>query len=457
MTINGRWPEYNDITSSRIGLAGLTWLMESCLAYEPSLRHPCSNIAEQLRSTSFQLFLGIIALPCPQSVRHVCLVPTIMELWVAVDDKAGTQVFVYELRNWCLKKSFPIVVSKDGPSVCLQANCMHVNATDVLIGLRGDQDIVAIYDAESYKLKTKITLEEPVFSLSSNDFYIYLGMSSGICLVANRTKPILSIELSHSEPVKCITTVGNEYIWFAAGKCLQIFHAEGNEKTPVYELNAVRFNASSAPFSQTVLSESDIWCISKGDSIVTAWNISTRQKSLEIDCKTFLSPECDSIESAVICVLPVLNTVWIGMGGGKLLIVDADSGELITSFKLFHDHVRTLTLVPGPGPCGTEKYYVVVSGRNVVETALSAEARGKHVCRLNSDVIKTAPGVQITPVKSVHKRGRSLRSPFGWAKAPVSDSTNSDVSDAVVNGPLGGVLVFFEALPAEVLRRTESK
>ena len=60
MVATGRRPEYDDVIPARIGLAGLTWLMDSCLAYEPNSRHSSSTVAEQLRSTSFQLFLGNI-------------------------------------------------------------------------------------------------------------------------------------------------------------------------------------------------------------------------------------------------------------------------------------------------------------------------------------------------------------------------------------------------------------
>jgi WD40 repeat protein len=407
--------------------------------------------------------MGLVALPCQQSVRHVCLVEATKELWVAVDDKAKSVLFVYELKGWCLKRQITINrLGYDEPVLCLQVNCMHVTATDVLIGLRGDRDVVAIYDVESYKLNAKITLEEPVFSLSSNDTYIFLGMSSGVCVVTSRTKTVLSIEISHSEPVTCVTAVGDKYLWLTAGKCIQIFQTEGDEKNPTFELNSVRFSASSAPFSQVLLHESDVWCISKGDSIVTAWDVAERQKTIEIDCKSYFpSFECDLLETAVTCVLPVLDTVWLGTGGGKLLIFDVTHdktpSELITSLKLFDDHVRTLTLIPGPGPCGTERWYVAVSGRKIQEFALSRENRGKHVCRLNNDVIKPAPDMKTTPVKNPDRGGRSSRSPFGRSKIVQPEATKSDVQDAALDHARGSVLVFLEALPAEVLRRMELK
>ena len=182
------------------------------------------------------------------------------------------------------------------------------------------------------------------------------------------------------------------------------------------------------------------------------------KKTIEIDCKSFLpSSEYDLLETAVTCVLPVLDTVWIGTGGGKLLIVDITSGEVITSLKLFDDHVRTLTLIPGPGPCGTEKCYVAVSGRKIQEFALSREKHGKHVCRLNNDVIKPAPEMKTTPARNADRRSRTSRSPFGRSRIAQSEASKSDVEDAGLDYARGSVLVFFEALPAEVLRRTESK
>ena len=454
----GGRPEYDDVIRARMGFAGLTWVMNSCHAFEPNSRHNSKTIAEQLQSTSFQLFMGLIAVPSKLSVRQVCLVQATMELWVAVDDRAGSVVFIYDLKNWCLKKKFTINRLDGSVPLCLHVRCMHVTKTEVLIGLRGDRNVVAMYDTESYNLKAKISLDEPVFSLSSNEMYIFLGMANGMCLIMSRAKQQLTMEISQSEPVTCVTALGNEFLWCAAGKYLQIFQNEAPEKMPVYELNAVRFSASSAPFSETAHHGRNIWCTSKGDSIVTAWDTATRQKTLEIDCESFLSPGYNLLDAAVTCVLPVLDTVWIGTGGGKLFIADVTSGELITSLKLFDDYVRSLTLVPGPGPCGTEKCYVVVSGKNVQETALSRENRGKHVCRLNSEVIKPAPSAQITPVKTPEKTNRkSIRSPFGGGSSKISSSPTSSVDGPPLDYTQGSLLMFFEALPADVLRRTESK
>ena len=463
---SGKKPDYDDVMAARIGLFTLTLLMEKCMHYNPYMRPNSSVVAAQVRSLPFQILLGVIALPCPQSVRHACVVEATRELWVAVDDKATNVVLVYELSRMCIKKKFTVNrIRSHNPRLCLQVNCMHVTTTSVLIGLRGDLDVVTVHDIATYELKAKIPLPEPVFCLSSNDRYIFLGMSGGVFRVIPITgdgKPE-TVEVSDSEPISCMVAV-DKFLWLTARKCIHIFYTEEGESTRAFELNSVRFNSSNSPVSHAVLSadKTAIWCVSKGDSIVTGWDVAERQKLCEIDCKSVLSrissqdKPLDPVEVTITCVLPALDTVWIGTGGGMLLILDAQSGELITSMQLFDDHVRTLTLVPGPGPCSTEKCYVVVSGKNLQETALS---RGqKVVCRLDQEVIKEAPGVQ-TPTKVLDKTKRKAKkTTFYRAKSPESDSQKPDVEDGGVNSPRnGGLLLFFEVLPANVLRRVEAR
>lgn len=456
MVVDGMLPSWDHVLQARMGLAGLTSLMKICLSYEPDSRPSASTVEEQMLSTSFQLFLGLIALPEKQSVRHVGLVKSvmdkIMELWVVVDDKVKTMVFIYNLHSFTLKKKFTInKLSGDDPVLCLQVNCMHVTLNNVLIGLRGDRNAVAIYDTATYRLKAAIRLQEPVFSLSSTDSHIYMGMASGLCLVTTLTKILHSIEVTRLEPVTCVTVVKKKELWLTAGKCIQIFHSNGDAKIPVFDLNSVRFSSSSAPFSQLLLFDEAIWSISKGDSIVTAWDINNRQKYLEIDCKSFFpSSDYDALESVVTCVLAVHDTLWIGTGRGKLLICDVMSGELITCWDLFDDYVRTLTLVPGPGPCATEKYYVIVSGRKVQDRALSRKSTGNCVCLLDKEVTKPAPLEETSPIKRPDQRGRFLRKTS-------SQSLSPPIRVSPVDYLHGSVLMFFEALPADVLKRSETQ
>ena len=463
MVSSGRKPDYDNVVASRIGLVTLTWLMEKCLQYDPSTRPSASVVAAQVRSTPFQICLGLLALPCTQSVRHVCVVEATRELWVAVDDKFENTVLVYELNGMCLKKKFTINrMGPDEPRLCMQINCMHVTSSSVLIGLRGDLDVVTVHDLQTYGLKVNISLPEPVFCISSNEDYIFLGMSSGVFRVVPRSnsEQPQTREVSDSEPITCMVAVDN-YLWLSVAKSIQIFHTVEAETIQAFELNAVRFSPSNCPISHAVLSvdRSAVWCVSRGDAVVTGWHVAKRQMFCEFHCKSLLDRvwreerPLEALDASVTCIVAALDTVWLGTGGGVVLVLDARSGELVTWVRLFDDHVRTLTLVSGPGP-STERSYVVVSGKNLQETALTRG--GKALCRLGQEVIREASRVQ-TPAKEVDKTKGKVKKGAHRAKSPGSESQKIDAEDGGASWSMNrGLLLFFEVLPADVLRRIEA-
>lgn len=456
--IQGEKPVYDDVLVSRIGLVTLTWLMERCLRFSPHLRPTSRLVAKQVRSPTFQILLGTTTLPSYQTVRHVCVVEATRELWVAVEDNTETVVLVYELKKMAIIEKFTVdpMHPLKSPS-CLRVSCMHATTKSVLIGLSGDHDVVAIHDIRTYGLKAKIPLQEPVISLSSNDRYIFLGMSSGFLRVVPtlEDKNPETVEVC-SDPITSMVAVDN-YLWLASKRCVYIYNTEPGENTRAFEMHAIRYSLPPSPVTILVMSKDkrSIWCACLGSSIVSGWDVTGRRELSKIDCEPAvrrvssvdkpLSPN----ERCVTSVVAALDTVWVGTGGGMLLIFHASSGELITWMNLFDDRVRTLTLVSEPGPYSSDRCYVIASGENLLKAALSCD--GEVVCPL-------VPEVTIKPRSRTLPIGRKntldkLRRRFSRHKPRALD--NSEFNS--VSSTDDSSLLLLEVLPAELLRRIEAK
>ena len=452
MISQGEKPKYDDILVSRFGLAPLTWLMEKCLQFNPNLRPTSKMVSAQACSPSFQMLLARSTLPRGRFVQYVCVVEATRELWVAAGDQSGSVILVYELKSMTMKEEF--IVPSILPSMAsseFQVHYMHVTAKSVLIGLRGD--LVAIHNIRTYQLKGKIILKEPMRCCSSNENFIFLGMSSGLLLIIP-TSGEGSTETVQvcDDPIDSMVTVDDQ-LWLACMNCIYIYSTRPGENTTAFEMVAIRYSMKTSPVTIIVPSRhrKQVWCACKASSLVTCWDLAGKHELFRIDCESALrrvstNDFLTSLDRCVTCVVSALDTLWLGTGGGMLLIFDVTSGELITWMHLFDDRVRTLTLVPEPGPYSPERCYVIASGRKSREAALSC-ARGEVVCPLVPEENKPPPrkrNKKMARTTSMNK----LRRTFHRKKQPESDNTEFDAGES---------LLLFEVLPSAVLRRIEAK
>lgn len=196
-------------------------------------------------------------------------------------------------------------------------------------------------------------------------------------------------------------------------------------------------------------------------SVITKWCAALRRRIFEIDC----SPIIHSIDhrknlhesdSCIICITPVLDTIWVGTAAGHILIFSADEPKLLTWFHPFGE-VRTLSTCIGPGPCGTEQCLVFSTGKGLRDDGLGT--RDPVVCPLTSDRVHQVPDDLSTKMQAEQSRPKTRRKSSSLSRNK-SDSIfyiEGDVVDAFNRLKFKCSMLVWEAVPASVLARMEAK
>ncbi|XP_078352523.1 leucine-rich repeat serine/threonine-protein kinase 2-like isoform X1 [Oculina patagonica] len=452
--IAGERPTWQHVPVTAFGLPTLTELMLRCWSGKPTKRPTSAQIAEQVSQPAFQCLLAKQAVPSEQqSVRHACLVPDSHELWLACDGHTGNRIFIYDGRLLNMKFSFSIETDQE-LALSFQIQCMHFMAPFVLIAVRGPMDQVNVYSTSSdvrYKCVTSMAFNEQISCVTSNDEYIFVGLNDG------RVRCVLKSEMKKSDKKRAVRsipvgrhrilslTVAQDKLWVSTSRYIFRYFTKPGEMD-AFDIDAMWYGGPSGMENnpQTQVSLLKVCLDGEGvlsvcRSVLSKWDVETRQNRFNVDCAAILKslagdstedPRKHSGDSAacITCVEPTHDSLWVGIASGHILIFDSETGHLLTWFHPF-DETRTLTLIYGPGPCGTEQSYVISTGKG-----LRPEGLGR-VCVLSAERVREPPP-EITSRKAseperkkTYKRpssARKLRSPTPPFEEPENDAVDAN-------------------------------
>ena len=153
--------------------------------------------------------------------------------------------------------------------------------------------------------------------------------------------------------------------------------------------------------------------------------------------------------ACITCVEPTRDAVWVGTSSGQILIFDSDTGHLLTWFHTF-DETRSLTLMHGPGPCGTEQNYVISTGKGLRPEGLGT----RSVCVLSAERVREPP-VEISarkisePKQKIGKQNQRSPTP------PCVDKPDAAEADPCL--PPRCVMILWESVSKSCFSRIEAK
>lgn len=473
--ISGERPKWREVPVAMIGLPTLTELMLQCWLSRPMSRPTTAKIVEQVCQPAFQCLFAKQPIPSvDQSVRHVCLVPTSREVWLACDGHPGNKIFIYDGRSLDLKFSFPIN-SYQEKDCSFQIQCMHFMATHVLIGVRGTFDLVFVYSASAtsrYKLVTTIAFNEQLTSVTSNDEYIFVGLNDA------RVRCILKSEMKKSDKKRgdrsfkvgrhriLSMVVVQDKLWVSSSRYIFRYFTKPGE-VEAFEADAMWYGGpegmednpqTKVSLLKSSLDEESVFSVCR--SILSKWDVTGIKKHHSVDCSTILHalnvtstetvPQDSNDASACItCVELTRDTVWAGTASGHILILDALTGHLVTWFHSYEE-TRTLTFIQDPGQTGTEQGYVISTGKGLRREGLGA----KGVCVLSPERVWAPPEIKRRVSESKGKTFgvRKVRSPT----PPCDDPNAADEPSASVS-LCKCTMIMWEAVSKECFARIEAK
>ena len=110
-----------------------------------------------------------------------------------------------------------------------------------------------------------------------------------------------------------------------------------------------------------------LWGAHIGGTLLSVWNTQTKLHLYNIDTvkhvKSITNISSHHKSALISAMTPVLDTVWVGMASGHILIFHED--KLLSWFYVFEDYICFITYIPSSGPCGREQCMVANGGKNI--------------------------------------------------------------------------------------------
>ena len=365
---SGERPKLLEIPQAETAFFYLTRLMQKCWQGDPNHRPTTSDIINDVCMSSFQSVMTVQPARSRLSLRHACVSagdPTQVsignrqepELWVCCDGDEGTEITVYTTNTMTRQ---PKIAIKDN-----QVQCISLCGDQVWVASRAGiaSGMINIYNASTRECLHNITLKEySVTCMTPSDSLVYCGTLEGFCFAFSRDIKLLKTgkplhrEIGDYTIDGILATKGGLWVshtHFIHFLNLTTLAVEGTLKPSNAYIGQLKLSPDGTTIFSAHLSYHNT------GTYLSAWSCTDKKHLYDVDIKKQMKNIDQSADQniAITAMTPALDTVWLGMSTGHILVFQGD--ELLTSFWPYKDYIRFLVCIPGDGPCRTEKAMVV--------------------------------------------------------------------------------------------------
>ena len=259
-----------------------------------------------------------------------------------------------------------------------QMNCC-VYSSDQQLLVASTKDLadctISILDAARLLPPRTISIgDSTVCSMVCTHGTIYCGTVEGHCLaLALGTEPNDHAPLHLSTVVSSDALVGmavvGDVLWVSHGRVIHFL-----DLLTLQEVGVANLAAPEHTFvgQLNVVPEGDIvWGAHLGGNCLSAWSASKRSHLFSTnvyDHVTRINSSYTLEDALISTVVPVLDTLWVGMATGHILLFYRQ--ELVFWFRPYEKFVRFLVCIPSP--CGGKSPVVVSGGKEMKDIAGSS-------------------------------------------------------------------------------------
>ena len=371
---NGDRPRLQDVPQATCGFFYLTRLMQECWHDNPSKRVTTEEIIRLTSLTSLQSVVSVVPVLSKFSLRHACAItPTDFakcglqrnssELWVCCDGAEGAEINVFTA-NTMVKVNKNFIKEN-------QVQCMALCGDHIWVGSRAgiEYGVIDIFGMESRDLIHNIRMKENAVScITCSATTVYCGTLEGYCFAfsknikmmqAQKTKPMYKYVSEHA--VDGITATRNQ-LWISHTRYIYFLNLENL----MLEGSTHRHTRLDAFVGQLSLDASGttVWSAHLGGTIVSAWNVLHRKHNWDVDVLESLrriEGECSEQDAVVTAMTPVLDTVWVGVTSGYILVFHEE--RLLTWHRPYTQYIRFLEAICSEGPSQSEACMVACGAK----------------------------------------------------------------------------------------------
>ena len=337
------------------GYTTMTKLMQECWIEDQTERPTALFLTRTLSHPATICHVATSILRDCISVRGCCYVPSVHQIWVygeynnpnqAPDlpgtSAEGTQVFIVNTQTLAVQGSLELKES---------ANSIHTIDNKVWIGMT--ESCVHAYDTTTFTFTDRVYLKDSVTAIVDNETYVFIAQANGLLTYYPKLKfPKESRKLQvGSNPIMSMILVG-ESIWLACGNEIVVIAADDDDRVTLqsrWEACESDQLVYSLVFSKDSLT---VWSLLRSSSLITSWDSNTCGVKDATDLRGDLKIVCCDLNldasyirmSSMACVL---DTLWVGLTSGAIVILSAtDAPKIITYFKAHKSTTKCLMEIP---------------------------------------------------------------------------------------------------------------
>ena len=346
----------------------LTQLMEKCWDDNPTNRPDMDEIIKSLCLSSMQMTMCTIPIQSKRSIRQAISISTSAsesqnDLWVCCDSVEGVEIRVYNIHTMIEIKKIDIKEN--------QIQCAVLCGDHAWIATRAgvEYGVIDIRSTDTLESVHKIHMQNKSTTfLTATNETVYIGTSDGYCISYKNDVSILPKENHISECAidGIVCTDGN--VWISHADKISYLDLETLDIRGTITLESSSELEQKAHVGQLACGVDHIlWGAHVGGTLLSAWNTQTKCHLYNINMIKYVKKVMDVTNDhnlvLISALTPALDTVWVGMASGHILIFHQDN--LLSWFHPFEDYVRFLTCIPSSDPSGTKKCMVASGGKNV--------------------------------------------------------------------------------------------
>lgn len=370
---NGERPKLDDVPESEEVYICLSRLMQCCWQADPRNRPATSEIIDKLCLSSFQSLMSVRSAPFSFSQCKACAITEKVfseagaghresEIWLCFDSDTGMEIYSYSTST--------LVMFNKNVLNGIKVQSINLCGGYVWAGLKSENGNGAI---DIFSITTRASIQKillkshAVSCMAYLDEIVYCGTFDGFCLSFsnNAQQTECFTECSSRKLTKNAIdgiVVTKDSIWLSNACTIVLLNRETFEM--IGELDRSSYPGDF--IGQLHISEDrgTIWSCQLISTCISVWSANQNAHMFDIDIKDYKSriTECpDDLETSITTLVPVLDTVWVGLEGGHVLIFC--NKELLTWFQPYTSYVQFLLCIPCEGPNLLQKCIVVSGGR----------------------------------------------------------------------------------------------
>ena len=385
-------------------------LVKKCCSDDPADRPDIQQIIEQLCDPEFQLVMNVTTITsldgtigCACTVEMSATASDTTEAWICCKYTDRSEIIVFSLRGikvesekrYCIKNhQIYTMVSHDNHVWATSIQAEHKGSLLKLNGNKKDEYVEVSFKSKGAKGVVGLPDGDFGISLACSDNHVYVGTASGWCLmfptdINNDSVPIRAVNLSGNFIRSMVVVRKMSLLWvsttLSAGDQMlfvNVNNLEFDQKRKGVSINDYRIGTLLLSPDEKI-----VWTVHINGHSISAWEAQKQTLICPFNSQKLLNGEVDEQKSRIASASIVLDTLWVGLFSGHVLVFSAALPQrAVNIMKPFDQRVDILVPVFGKDNTtviGLSERQTRVNNQTSVHVVLLEATSAKYMPQMN--------------------------------------------------------------------------